>query len=86
MLKIRATLFYYQLGQPLLQSRAAITNWGKIYYKFWQVLQIRTFITNSALKNDMKDLASFDPTLKILKSFHFNGLFWRKYVMFELKN
>ena len=86
MLKIRATLFYYQLGQPLLQSRAAITNWGKIYYKFWQVLQIRAFITNSALKNDMKDLASFDPTLKILKRFNFNGLFWRKYVMFELKN
>ena len=86
MLKIRATLFYYQLGQSLLQSRAAITNWGKLYYKFWQVLQIRAFIANSALKNDMKDLASFDPTLKILKSFHFNGLFWRKYVMFELKN
>ena len=24
---------YYQLGQPLLQNRAAITNWGEIYYK-----------------------------------------------------
>ena len=24
---------YYKLGQPLLQTRAAITNWGIIYYK-----------------------------------------------------
>ena len=22
----------YKLGQPLLQNREAITNWGKIYY------------------------------------------------------
>ena len=25
-LQIRAALFYYKLGQPLLQNRAAITN------------------------------------------------------------
>ena len=31
---------YYKLGQPSLQNRAAITNWGKMYYKLWQVLQI----------------------------------------------
>ena len=31
---------YYKLGQPLLQNRAAIINWGKIYYKLGQVLQI----------------------------------------------
>ena len=31
---------YYKLGQPLLQNGAAITNWGKIYYKLAQVLQI----------------------------------------------
>ena len=24
---------YYKLVQPLLQNRAAITNWGKTYYK-----------------------------------------------------
>ena len=24
---------YYKLRQPLLQNRAAVTNWGKIYYK-----------------------------------------------------
>ena len=29
---------YYKLGQPLLQNRAAITNWGKMYYKLGQVL------------------------------------------------
>ena len=23
----------YKLGQPLLQNRVTITNWGKIYYK-----------------------------------------------------
>ena len=33
---------YYKLGQPLLQNRAAFTNWGKIYYKLGQVLQIGT--------------------------------------------
>ena len=37
---------YYKLGQPLLQNRATITNWGKIYYKFGQALQIRPIITN----------------------------------------
>ena len=37
---------YYKLGQTLLQNRAAITNWGKIYYKLWQALQIRATITN----------------------------------------
>ena len=31
---------YYKLGQPLLQSRAAVTSWGKIYYKLRQALQI----------------------------------------------
>ena len=29
---------YYKLGKPLLQYRAAITNWGKMYYKLGQVL------------------------------------------------
>ena len=24
---------YYKLGQPLVQNRAAITNWSKMYYK-----------------------------------------------------
>ena len=24
---------YYKLGESLLQKRAAITNWGKMYYK-----------------------------------------------------
>ena len=37
---------YYNLGQPLLQNRAAITNWGKIYHKLGQVLIIRAIITN----------------------------------------
>ena len=51
LLQIRASVVtywdsYYKLGQPLLQNKAAITNWGKIYYKLGQVLQIRTIITN----------------------------------------
>ena len=29
---------YYKLGQPLLQNRAAITNWSKMYYKLEQLL------------------------------------------------
>ena len=33
---------YCKLGQNvmLLQNRAAITNWGKMYYKLGQVLQV----------------------------------------------
>ena len=61
MLQIGAALFYYKLGhrcyklgqlrycklgQVLLQIGAAITNWGKIYYKLGQVLQIRAIIRN----------------------------------------
>ena len=55
MLQIGATLFYYKLGQTLLQIGAAfiITNWGKCCYKMGpnllqidQVLQIRVIITN----------------------------------------
>ena len=30
----------------LLQNRAAVTNWGKMYYKLEQVLQISAIITN----------------------------------------
>ena len=56
MLQIGAALFYYKLGQTLLQIGAAsllqirasvVTNWGKIitnwsrYYKLGQLLQIR---------------------------------------------
>ena len=37
---------YYKLGQTLLQNRVAITNSSKIYYKLWQILQIRAIITN----------------------------------------
>ena len=42
----------YKLGQPLLRNRAAITNWGKIYYKLRQVLQIRANITNLDITSD----------------------------------
>ena len=37
---------YYKLGQPFLQNRTAITNWGKMYYKLGEVLQVRAIITN----------------------------------------
>ena len=37
---------YYKLGQPLLlQDRAVIANWGKMYYKLGQLLQIGAIIT-----------------------------------------
>ena len=44
MLQIAAALFYYKLGQMLLQMGEAITNWDKMYYKLIQLLQIREFI------------------------------------------
>ena len=55
MLQIGAALFYYKLGQTLLQIKTAsllqirtsvVTNWGS-YYKLWQpLLQNRAGITN----------------------------------------
>ena len=39
MLQIGAALFYYKLGQTLLQIGAAITNKGNRYYKIGQLLQ-----------------------------------------------
>ena len=41
---------------------------------------------NCALKNDMKNLANFDPTLESLKICILMSSFGRKYIMFELKN
>ena len=32
---------YYKLWQLLLQNSAAITKWGKMFYKLGQMLQIR---------------------------------------------
>ena len=61
MLQIGAALFYYKLGQTLLQIGPAslfqigtillqigpaIKNWGENYYKLGNVLQIRAAITN----------------------------------------
>ena len=55
MLQIGEALFYQKLGQTLLQIGAVsllqigasvVTNWGKMYYKLVQVLQIRAIITN----------------------------------------
>ena len=51
LLQIRASFMtnqssYYKLGQPLLEIGAAITNWGKRYYKLGQLLQIGAIITN----------------------------------------
>ena len=37
-----------------------------------------------ALKNDMKDLTNFDPTLESLKICTLIGYFWPKYIMFGL--
>ena len=42
----------YKLGQPLLQNKAANTNWVKTYYKLGQVLKIRVIITNWGIKID----------------------------------
>ena len=39
MLQIGEALFYYELGQPLLQNKAAIKNWGR-YSKLGQLLKI----------------------------------------------
>ena len=66
LLKIRANVVinwgsYYKLGQPLLQNRAAITNWGKMYYKLGQVLQIRA---NWGITSITKIQVFFTPEVK----------------------
>ena len=38
-----------------------------------------------ALKNDIRNLAGFDPTLESLEICTLMGSFWSKYIMFELK-
>ena len=46
-LQIGVDLFYYKLGQVLLQIGAAITDEGNRYYKIGYLLQIGTnFFTN----------------------------------------
>ena len=45
---------YYKLGQPLLQNRAVITNWSKMYYKLGQVLQIKAIITKLGITSSMR--------------------------------
>ena len=39
----------YKLGQPFLENREAITNWGKKFNKLGQVLQIKGIITNCGI-------------------------------------
>ena len=49
LLKIRTSVVtnwgsYYKLGQPLLQNRAAITNWGKMYYKLGRYYKLEQLL------------------------------------------
>ena len=39
-----------------------------------------------SLKNDMRNLANFDPTLENLKVYTLMGSIWLKHIMSELKN
>ena len=41
--------------------------------------------TELHLKNDMKNLTNFDPTLESLKICTLMGFFWSKYLIFQLK-
>ena len=37
-------------------------------------------------KTDMRNLTNFDVSTQKSLKLHFNGLFWSKYIMFELKS
>ena len=67
MLQIGAALFYYKLGQTLLQiGTSVVTNWGS-YYKLGQpLLQIRAIVTNWGIIISNKDshLITEDTQLK----------------------
>ena len=48
---------YYKLGELSLQNRTAVTNWGKIYYKLGQVLQISAVVANRGIADTtVKDI------------------------------
>ena len=68
-------IHYYKLGQVLLQIGAAITNWGKTYYKLEQVLQIRTIITNWGITNIFKWI------MFILTSLYLKNIFTLKKIL-----
>ena len=77
MLQIGAALFYYKLGQTLLQIEAAsllqigasfVTNWGS-YYKLGQpLLQNRAAITNWGTKNRINGFMIFNDIFMSLNS------------------
>ena len=55
LLQIRANVVtnwgsYYKLGQPLLQNRAAIKNWGKIYYNWGTYYKLGQLLQAAAHK------------------------------------
>ena len=55
LLQIRANVVtnwgsYYKLGQPLLQNRAAIKNWGKIYYNWGTYYKLGQLLQTAAHK------------------------------------
>ena len=73
-LQIGAAIFYYKLGQTLLQIGAAsllqigasvVTNWGKMFYKLGQVLQIRAIITNWGLAIDYTQYCDKDYSIPV---------------------
>ena len=48
---------YYKLGELSLQNRTAVTNWGKIFYKLGQVLQISAVVANRGIADTtVKDI------------------------------
>ena len=48
---------YYKLGDLSLQNRTAVTNWGKIFYKLGQVLQISAVVANRGIADTtVKDI------------------------------
>ena len=71
---------YYKLGQAcvtnwgsfvLFQIRAnVVTNWGKMYYKLGQVLQIRAIITNWDIKNPKITLKTIYSTFYLNQTNH----------------
>ena len=75
---------YYELGQPLLQNREAITNWVKMYYKLRQLLQIRAIIRNWGITGFFKVEVWFIWSLYYLFPLNLDGRYCQNSWLFFL--
>ena len=71
--------WYEEFGEFYCEQWQVLCHNTEEWYKIWGELTY-------ALKNDMRNLANFDPTLESLRICTLMRSFWPKHIMFKLKN